>query len=141
MQRIPVVLLGEKNHGKSTLLGRILYETKSFPADRLKEIKKIAANSKKRFEWAHLLDSFRYERENEMTLDTTRAIAKIGNQTYEFIDVPGHKELIKNMVTGAADAEFGILVVAADEGITKQTLEHLAIAKFLKLKKNNRCDK
>lgn len=134
MQRISVVLLGEKDHGKSTLLGRLSHETKSIPRDRFLEVKR-ASEKLGRFEWAHLLDSFRYERENEMTLDTTRAIIKIKNREYEFIDVPGHKELIKNMLTGAADAEFGILVIAADEGITPQTLEHLAIAKFLKLKK------
>ena len=132
---IKITLLGEKDHGKSTLLGRLLYETKSFPQDRLRTIKSLAKNSKKRFEWAHLLDTFRYEREKEMTLDTTRATAKIGREFYEFIDVPGHKELIKNMLSGASDAEFGILVIAASQGITKQTLEHLEIAKFLRLKK------
>lgn len=133
MERIPVVMLGEKDHGKSTLLGRILYETGSIPKDRFRDVKKASERLGK-FEWAYILDSFRYERENKMTLDTTRAIAKIGHRIYEFIDVPGHKELIKNMLSGASDAEFGILVIAADEGVTKQTLEHLAIANFLKLK-------
>lgn len=131
MNKIRIVLLGEKDHGKSTLLGRMLYETGSLPKDRLNEIGKITRGSGKKFEWAHLLDSFRYEREKEMTLDTTRASVKVGKNIYEFIDVPGHEELIKNMVSGAWEAQYAILVVAANAGIKRQTERHLKIAKLL----------
>jgi len=129
--RIPIVVLGEKDHGKSTLLGRLLYETRAFPNDRLSEIRKAAKKSTQRFEWAHLLDSFRYERENEMTLDTVPAIAEINGAVYEFIDVPGHRSLIKNMLSGATRARYAIALVDAAEGIKPQTIRHLNIARFL----------
>ncbi|MDO8523030.1 MAG: GTP-binding protein [bacterium] len=136
MNRITsIVVLGEKNHGKSTLIGRLLYETRSIPIDRLNDVKQTIKASGKRFEWAHLLDSFVYEREHKMTLDTTRAMVKFGTRFYEFIDVPGHKELIQNMLTGASDAKFAILIVDAKEGIKNQTLKHIEIAEFLGIKK------
>lgn len=132
---VRVAVLGEKDHGKSTLIGRLLYETGSVPEDRLREIKKASKKSGIRFEWAHLLDSFRYEREREMTLDTTRAFARLGKNLYEFIDVPGHKQFIRNMLTGASDATCGILVIDVKEGIAPQTLKHIEIAQFLGIEK------
>jgi len=132
---ITIVVLGEKDHGKSTLIGRLIFETKSLPDDRMWNVKKAMKGRGQKFEWAHLLDSFRYEREREMTLDTTRAIVKLGEKIFEFIDVPGHKELIKNMLTGAGDAKFAILVIDVSEGIKPQTLKHLEIADFLGIKK------
>lgn len=141
---LSIAVLGEKNHGKSTLIGRIIFETKSMPNDRVREVKLALANSKKKFEWAHLLDSFRYEREHEMTLDTTRAIVHFGQTSYEFIDVPGHKKLIKNMLTGASEATCAIVVIDIREGIRPQTLRHLKIARFLGIEKIlavvNKCD-
>jgi len=132
---ITIVLLGEKDHGKSTLIGRLIFETKSLPDDRMRDVRNALKGKGKKFEWAHLLDSFQYEREHEMTLDTTRALVNFGGKTLEFIDVPGHKELIKNMLTGAGDAKFAILMIAADEGIKSQTLRHLDIAEFLGIEK------
>lgn len=128
-------MLGEKDHGKSTLIGRLIRETKSMPDDRMRSAKNASKALGKKFEWAHLLDSFRYEKEREMTLDTTRALVKLGKKHYEFIDIPGHKELIKNMLTGAGDAKYGILVIDAEEGVKLQTLRHIEIAKFLGIKK------
>lgn len=134
-ERVPVVLLGEKDHGKSTLIGRLLHDTKSIPPDRIRGAKAGVKTLGKKFEWAHLLDSFRYEREHEMTLDTTRAYVKWHGREFEFIDVPGHKELMKNMLSGAGDAEFGILMIDAVQGMTRQTERHVALAKFLGIKK------
>lgn len=142
--RIPIVVLGEKDQGKSTLLGRLFYETGGLPSDRLREIQNAMRIVGKRFERAHLLDAFRYEREHEMTLDTSRIIVEIGRRLYECIDVPGHPELIKNMLSGASEAHYAILVVEAKGGITPQTTLHLEIAKFLGIKKLiaviNKCD-
>lgn len=126
-----MVFLGEKDHGKSTLLGRLLHETDSIPRDRILGVRRAARKLGKKFEWAHLLDSFRYEREHEMTLDTTRALVNLGGKMYEFIDVPGHKELARNMITGASEASCAILLVDGIEGIVPQTKRHLLIAKFL----------
>ena len=132
---ISIVLLGEKDHGKSTLIGRLIFETKSLPEDRMRDVRKAIKGRGKKFEWAHLLDSFIYEREHEMTLDTTRAMVNLGGKSFEFIDVPGHKELIKNMLTGAGDAKFAILTIDINEGIKPQTLRHLDIAEFLGIEK------
>ena len=142
--RIPIVVLGEKDHGKSTTIGRLLYETNSIGAERIRDARVASKNLRKKFEWAHLLDSFRYEREREMTLDTTRAIVKSGALLYELIDVPGHKELVKNMVSGASNAECAVIIVAADEGIRPQTILHMRIAKLLGIRRVivaiNKCD-
>ena len=132
---ISIVLLGEKDHGKSTLIGRLIFETKSLPEDRMRDVRKAIKGRGKKFEWAHLLDSFIYEREHEMTLDTTRAMVNLGGKSFEFIDVPGHKDLIKNMLTGAGDAKFAILTIDINEGIKPQTLRHLDIAEFLGIEK------
>ena len=131
----PIVVLGEKDHGKSTLIGRLIFETRSLPEDRMKDVRKAIKVSGKKFEWAHLLDSFRYEREHEMTLDTTRAMVNLGVKLFECIDVPGHKELIKNMLTGAGDAKFALLIIDIRAGIKPQTLKHLDIAEFLGIEK------
>ena len=132
---ITIVLLGEKDHGKSTLIGRLIFETKSLPDDRMRDVRNALKGKGKKFEWAHLLDSFQYEREHEMTLDTTRALVNFGGKTLEFIDVPGHKELIKNMLTGASEAKFAILIIDVNEGVKPQTLNHLEIAEFLGIEK------
>jgi len=128
---ISIVVLGQKDHGKSTLLGRLIFETKSISRDKVKESRLVAKKSGYNFEWAHLLDSFRYERTKGMTLDVTRVTAKMGLHLYELIDVPGHRELIKNMISGASEAKCAIIVIAADEGTKKQTVEHARIAHFL----------
>jgi sulfate adenylyltransferase subunit 1 (EFTu-like GTPase family) len=80
-----------------------------------------------------VLDSFRVERQKGMTIDTTRAVVAMSGIMYEFIDIPGHEELIKNRLTGASNASCGIWVVAADEGITREAREHALLARFLRL--------
>ena len=117
------------------MIGRLIFETKSLPEDRMRDVRKAIKGRGKKFEWAHLLDSFIYEREHEMTLDTTRAMVNLGKKSFEFIDVPGHKELIKNMLTGAGDAKFAILTIDVNEGVKPQTLRHLDIAEFLGIEK------
>jgi len=131
MQEIPVVLIGHKDHGKSTLIGRLLLDTKSIKESRIKEIKEVDESDGKQFELAHLVDSFYQEREREMTMDTTRVLLKGKKRNYQLIDVPGHAELISNMLTGAAGAEGALLVVDITEGIKPQTIRHLEIAKLL----------
>ena len=111
MQEIPIVLIGHKDHGKSTLIGRLLLDTKSVRESRLKEVKEVDESIGQKFELAHLVDSFKEERENEMTMDTTRAILKGKERNYQLIDVPGHKELIASMLTGAAGAEAALFIL------------------------------
>ncbi|MCD6177965.1 GTP-binding protein [bacterium] len=131
MREIPIVLIGHKDHGKSTLIGRLILDTKSVQETRLKEIQEVDKSSGQKFELAHLVDTFKEEREREMTMDTTRAILKGKKRKYQLIDVPGHKELIASMLTGAAGAQGALLVVDVNEGIKEQTRQHLEIAKLL----------
>jgi len=125
-----VVLLGDKDHGKSTILGRLLFDTGSVTPEKVNALKKGAA-----FEWAHLMDSFREERSRQMTIDIAPAAVQIGRRSFTFVDVPGHGELIKNRVTGATLAEIAVLVISGQEGITQETQKHIALAKFLRLRK------
>ncbi|MDE1768097.1 MAG: 50S ribosome-binding GTPase [Candidatus Micrarchaeota archaeon] len=132
-----VTLLGHKDHGKSTLIGNLLIETKSVSSQRINEAKKISKQLNRHFEPGFILDSFEEEREGGLTIDTTRAQILYKKGAFEFIDVPGHEELIKNMISGASNADFAILMVSArkDEGIRDQTLRHLFLAQMLGIRK------
>ena len=128
-----VTLLGNKDHGKSTLIGNLLIHTGSVSAQRINDAKKTSRKLGRQFEPGYILDSFEEERENEMTIDTTRAQVKYKSTGFEFIDVPGHEELMKNMLSGASYADFALLMVSAKngEGITEQTKRHLFVAKLM----------
>lgn len=131
MEIVAVTLLGHKDHGKSTLLGRLLYDSGQVPKDKLATLQEMARDAGKPFEFAHLLDSFMEERAGEMTIDTTRATIKGSRYLYEIIDVPGHKELIANMLSGASHASFAFLLLSVKEGIEEQTIDHVRLAQFL----------
>lgn len=128
MKEIPIVFIGHKDHGKSTLIGRLLLDTESIKESRVNEIREI---DDKKFRLAHLVDSFKEERENGMTIETTRAILKGKRGIYQLIDVPGHVELISNMLTGASGAKAALLLVSIEDGVKEQTYQHLEIAKVL----------
>lgn len=132
-----VTLLGNKDHGKSTLIGSLLIQTGSVSEQRINDAKKTSQKLGRKFEPGYILDSFEEERLNEMTIDTTRAQVKYKNTGFEFIDVPGHEELMKNMLSGASYADFALLIVSAkpDEGITDQTKRHLFVAKLMGINK------
>ena len=128
-----VTMLGHKDHGKSTLIGSILMLTNSVSQARIEEAKKYSQKLGKPFEPAFILDSFEEEREGGLTIDTTRAEASYKGVAFELIDVPGHEELIKNMMSGASFADIAILLVSAkpDEGIRDQTKRHVFVARML----------
>lgn len=132
-----VTLLGHKDHGKSTLIGNLLISTGTATKDRINEARRISKSLGRQFEPAFILDSFSEEREGGLTIDTTRAQIKYKDIGFEFIDVPGHEELIKNMISGASYADFAVLIVSAkrDEGIMDQTKRHLFLAKIFGIKK------
>jgi bifunctional enzyme CysN/CysC len=142
-KRISIVIAGEKDHGKSTLLGRLLYDTGSLPKDRRRFIQKIK-QATGLYAWSDLLDTLNYEKKSGMTLDTTRVWIRTKSEIYEFLDTPGHKELIKNMASGAAEAQYALIIVDALEGITAQTLTHIKLIHLLGVKKFvvliNKCD-
>jgi small GTP-binding protein len=131
---INIVIVGHVDHGKSTLIGRLLYDSKVLPEDKLAEIQKLLEEYKKRFEFAYFLDSFEEELKEERTIDTTRVLFK-GKNYYTIVDVPGHKEFIKNMLTGASHAQVAILVVSAPDGVEEQTGRHAFLLHMLGIKK------
>jgi small GTP-binding protein len=129
------VIVGHVDHGKSTLIGRLLYDSETLPEDRMAEVQKLLEEYKKRFEFAYFLDSFEEELQEERTIDTTRVLFKgNGENYYTIVDVPGHKEFIKNMLTGACHAQVAILVVAAPDGVQEQTKRHAFLVHMLGIK-------
>jgi small GTP-binding protein len=131
---VEVVFAGHIDHGKSTLIGRLLYDSESITDGRVTEIQQIANEYKKRFEFAYFIDSFEEELKEEKTIDTVQVMFK-GKNFYTITDVPGHKEFIKNMLTGASHASVAILVVSAPEGVQEQTGRHAFLLKMLGIKK------
>ncbi len=131
---INVVIIGHVDHGKSALIGRLLYDSESIKEGRVEEIQKLAEEYKKRFEFAYFLDSFDDELKEERTIDTTGVMFKGEKNLYSITDVPGHKEFIKNMLTGASHGDVAVLVVAADEGIQEQTGRHAFLIHMLGIK-------
>ncbi len=130
MEKFYIAIVGHIDHGKSTLIGRILYDTKSLPEGRMQEIASISKGLGRELEFAYLTDVFLEERKKAMTIDTTQVVFKAPRREYIVIDTPGHKELLKNMVTGASYAEAAMLVVSAKDGIQEQTKRHAYILKL-----------
>lgn len=127
----PIVIAGHVDHGKSTLVGRLLYETGSLPDGKLDELKRTSEKRGAEMEWAFALDALQMERDQGITLDTTRVWFKSAQRTYVIIDAPGHKEFLRNMITGAAAADGAVLVVDAEEGLSEQTRSHAYLLALL----------
>ena len=131
-QQLRVVIVGHVDHGKSTLIGRLLYDTDSLPAGKAEEIEKV---SKRRgadaIEWSFLLDAMQAERDQAITIDTTQIWFSTAARDYVIIDAPGHREFLKNMISGAAAADAAILVVDAAEGVREQTRRHAYMLSLL----------
>ena len=128
-----LIIVGHVDHGKSTLIGRLLYDTESLPPDRLKEIEKISETLGKEREFAFIMDSLEEERKKGITIDTTQTFFKTPQRRYVIIDAPGHKEFLKNMITGTSQAEAALLIVDAQEGVQEQTKRHCYILGMLGL--------
>ena len=121
---LKIVIVGHVDHGKSTLIGRLLYETDSLPPGKVEELEAISARRGMAIEWSFVLDAFQAERDQAVTIDTTQIWFKTAERDYVIIDAPGHREFLKNMVSGAAAADAAILVVDAAEGVREQTRRH-----------------
>ncbi len=130
-----VVIVGHVDHGKSTLIGRLLYDTNSLPDGKYEELKEICKRrGTDALEWSFVLDAFQAERDQAITIDTTQIWFSTEERDYVIIDAPGHREFLKNMVSGAAAADAAILVVDATEGVREQTKRHAYLLSLLGLR-------
>ncbi len=123
-RRLRVVFVGHVDHGKSTLIGRIFYDTKSLPDGKVEQIQAACKEEGMEFEYAFLLDALLEEQAQNITIDTTQIQFRTAKRPYVIIDAPGHKEFLKNMITGAASADAAVLLIAANEGIREQSKRH-----------------
>jgi bifunctional enzyme CysN/CysC len=122
--RLRVVFVGHVDHGKSTLIGRIFHDTNSLPEGKVEQIQKACKEEGMDFEYAFLLDALLEEQAQNITIDTTQIQFKTAKRPYVIIDAPGHKEFLKNMITGAASADSAVLLIAANEGVQEQSRRH-----------------
>jgi len=130
-----IVVTGEVNAGKSTLIGRFLYEAGALSKGATEEIADICQRLGHNFEFAYFLDSFEEERRSQLTIDTTQAFCKIKKgREFVFIDVPGHRESVKNMLCGSSYADIAILIVDIQKSIEEQTKRHAFILKLFGIK-------
>ena len=132
--KLRVVFVGHVDHGKSTLIGRILHDTGSLAEGKIELIQKACAAEGMEFEFAFLLDALLEEQEQNVTIDTTQIPFRTAQRRYAIIDAPGHKEFLKNMITGAANADAAILVIAASEGVREQSRRHAYLLSLLGIK-------
>ncbi|MBS3160500.1 50S ribosome-binding GTPase [Candidatus Woesearchaeota archaeon] len=133
-EQVKIVIVGHMDHGKSTLIGRLLYDTNSLPQGKIEEIIRVSKELGRELEFAYLIDNLEEEREQQLTMDTAQTFFKTKNRNYVIIDAPGHKEFIKNMITGASQADAAVLLLDAKEGIKEQTRRHAYILKLLDIK-------
>jgi phosphoadenylyl-sulfate reductase (thioredoxin) len=121
---VRIVIVGHVDHGKSTLIGRLLHETGSLPAGKLDNLKAVSARRGMPFEWSFLLDALQTERDQGITIDTSQIRFRTPSRDILLIDAPGHAEFLRNMITGAAQADAAILIIDATEGVRDQTRRH-----------------
>ncbi len=123
-EEMSLVFVGHVDHGKSTVLGRLLVESDSLPKGKLERIKEFCEKNSKPFEYAYLLDSLKDEQKQGITIDSALYYFKSKNRNYTIIDSPGHIEFLKNMISGAAKAEAAVLVIDAREGVQENSKRH-----------------
>ena len=123
-EQLKIVIVGHVDHGKSTLVGRLFYDTGSLPEGKYEKIKAACDHRGMPFEWAFLMDGLQAERDQNITIDTAQIWFRTPKRQYVIIDAPGHKEFLKNMVTGAASAEAALLLIDASEGVQEQSRRH-----------------
>lgn len=132
-ETLKFVIVGHIDHGKSTLIGRLLFDTGSLNEEKVNEIKEICESLGKEFEFGYVMDHLEEERMQNITIDTAQTFFSTDKRDYVIIDAPGHVEFIKNMITGASQAEAAILIVDAEEGVKEQTKRHAYILSMLGL--------
>jgi bifunctional enzyme CysN/CysC len=122
--QVRIVIVGHVDHGKSTLVGRLLHETGGLPEGKLEMLKAVSARRGMPFEWSFLLDALQTERDQGITIDTTQIRFRTRSRDVVLIDAPGHAEFLRNMITGASQADGALLIIDALEGVRDQTRRH-----------------
>src|SRR5258708_1341861 len=123
-EQLKIVIVGHVDHGKSTFVGRLFHDTGSLPEGKLEQLQKVAERRGVPFEWANLMDALQSERDQNITIDTAQIWFHTPKRQYVIIDAPGHKEFLKNMITGAANAEAALLLIDAHEGVQENSRRH-----------------
>ncbi len=124
VQRMNIVIVGHVDHGKSTVIGRLLADTHSLPEGKLEQVRAQCELNSRPFEYAFLLDALKDEQAQGITIDAARVFFKTESRPYLILDAPGHIEFLKNMITGAARAEAALLVIDAAEGVQENSRRH-----------------
>lgn len=130
-QQMRVVIVGHVDHGKSTLVGRLFHDTGQLPDGKLEAIEEMCRRRGMPFEWAFLMDSLKAERDQGITIDTSQIWFRHDEREYVLIDAPGHREFIRNMVTGASNADAALLMIDADQGVRRQSRHHMYLLQLL----------
>ena len=131
---LQLVVVGHVDHGKSTLIGRLLFDTHSVPDGKAERIEAACKAEGMEFEYAFLMDALLEEQAQNITMDTTRVPFSTARRSFTIIDAPGHKEFLKNMITGAASADAAVLLVDALEGLREQSRRHCFLLSLLGLR-------
>lgn len=127
-----LVFIGHVDHGKSTTVGRLMFDSGNVSEQQLRKLKDKAAElGKAGFEFAYVMDNLKEEQERGVTIDLAHKKFETDKFDLTVIDAPGHKDFIKNMITGASQADAAVLVVAANDGVNAQTREHAYLSKVL----------
>jgi len=133
-EHLKFVVVGSVDHGKSTLIGRFLYDTGSLSEAQMDTIRKLCGDNDEAVEFAYVLDHLEEERTKRVTIDTAQTFFSSESRDYVIIDAPGHKEFLKNMITGASQASAALLLLDVDEGVRQQTRHHAYMVSLLGIK-------
>lgn len=123
-EQLKIVIVGHVDHGKSTFVGRLFYDTDSLAEGKYEQLVEVARRRGVPFEFANLMDGLQAERDQNITIDTAQIWFRTPRRQYVIIDAPGHKEFLKNMITGAANADAALLLIDAGEGVQEQSRRH-----------------
>ncbi len=130
-ETVNLVIVGHIDHGKSTLIGRLMYDTGSLTDEKLEEIRQSSKDMGKQTEFAYIMDHLEEERQRGITIDTAQIFFETQKRKYVIIDTPGHREFLKNMITGSSYADIALLIIDAEEGVKDQTKRHCYILDLL----------